>query len=342
MNMASASSLEPFWRSPSFAMWLTLAAAAFFGLIVVITLLRAEKSVANGALTVITLLAIGIAVASTIRGYGPASRATQGETRTALSTPPPLPALSCVDGFAGDAVLAACEKVVFGSAESTAAAVSYAASQIGRLTAIGDVDAAERSMTPELRALRRTVERDRYGLVAQALMARDRCSPTQCAAFRSFTETRQIVANMEEHTYDTLVTRYAAQWNAPPPSAPVAALSPSVPTGRPTNADFPSAASTPAVSIMTPEPSGGAAAQRGGPPAAAASGAPSSAANASLLSPRSTSSVPPTTPAAPAAAKKPPAPKRPPVALAPPPGAPSSAAPTQPAPPANGSAASTE
>jgi hypothetical protein len=342
MNMASASSLEPFWRSPSFAMWLTLAAAAFFGLIVVITLLRAEKSVANGALTVITLLAIGIAVASTIRGYGPASRATQGETRTALSTPPPLPALSCVDGFAGDAVLAACEKVVFGSAESTAAAVSYAASQIARLTAIGDVDAAERSMTPELRALRRTVERDRYGLVAQALMARDRCSPTQCAAFRSFTETRQIVANMEEHTYDTLVTRYAAQWNAPPPSAPVAALSPSVPTGRPTNADFPSAASTPAVSIMTPEPSGGAAAQRGGPPAAAASGAPSSAANASLLSPRSTSSVPPTTPAAPAAAKKPPAPKRPPVALAPPPGAPSSAAPTQPAPPANGSAASTE
>jgi len=41
-------------------MWLTLAAAGFFALIVLITLLRAEKSVANGALTVITLLAIGI------------------------------------------------------------------------------------------------------------------------------------------------------------------------------------------------------------------------------------------------------------------------------------------
>ena len=40
-------------------MWLTLAAAGFFGIIVLITLLRAEKSVANGALTVITLLAIG-------------------------------------------------------------------------------------------------------------------------------------------------------------------------------------------------------------------------------------------------------------------------------------------
>ena len=50
---------------------LTLAAAGFFGLIVLVTLLRAEKSVANGALTVITLLAIGVAVAANLRGFGP-------------------------------------------------------------------------------------------------------------------------------------------------------------------------------------------------------------------------------------------------------------------------------
>ena len=72
MNWAWATSLDQLWRSPTFPMWLTLAAAGFFGIIVLITLLRAEKSVANGALTVITLLAIGIAVAATIRGFGPA------------------------------------------------------------------------------------------------------------------------------------------------------------------------------------------------------------------------------------------------------------------------------
>jgi hypothetical protein len=309
MNWAWATSLEHIWHSPSFPMWLTMAAAAFFGLVVVITLLRAEKSVANGALTVITLLAIGVAVASTIRGYGPAGRTTQGEIRAASAMTPPLPALACVDGFAGDAVLAACEKVLFGSAESTAAAVSYAAAQITRLTALGDVNAAERSMTPELRALRRSVERDRYGLIAQALAARDRCTPTQCAAFRALTDSRQIVANMEAHTYDALVTRYSPSWNAPLGTAPVAMLSPSVPTGRPTNIDFPTAASTPPVSIMTAEPGVGAAASRGVPPPANNS-TPSSAANASLLSPRPTSSVAP--PAAPAAAKKPAAPKRPP------------------------------
>ena len=319
MNWAWVTSLEHIWRSPSFPMMLTLAAAGFFALIVLITLLRAEKSVANGALTVITLLAIGVAGASTLRGYGPAGRATPSETRTAAAAPPTLPALACVDGFAGDPVLAACEKVLFGSAESTAAAVSYAAAQISRLTALGDVNAAEHNMTPDLRALRRTVERDRYGLVAQVLQARDRCTATQCAAFRALTDSRQIVANMEEHTYDAMVTKYAALWNAPAASAPVAMLSSSIPTGRPTNADFPTAASTPAVSIMTPEPGSAPAPQRAAPPASAAS--PSSAANASLLSPRPTSSV---APAAPAAAKKPAAPKR----LTPP------SPPTQAAPPA--------
>ncbi|MGH6680792.1 MAG: hypothetical protein ACREDL_18110, partial [Bradyrhizobium sp.] len=38
-----------------------------------------------------------------------------------------------------------------------------------------------------------------------------------------------------------------------------------LPTGKPTNEDFPSAASTPAVSIMTPEPGSGNAARRPAP-----------------------------------------------------------------------------
>ena len=58
MKWAWAATLDQLWHSPAFPMWLTLAAAAFFALIVLVTLLRAEKSVANGALTVITLLAV--------------------------------------------------------------------------------------------------------------------------------------------------------------------------------------------------------------------------------------------------------------------------------------------
>src|SRR3989442_16016308 len=89
MNWVWASSLDHLWRSPTFPMWLTLAAAGFFAIIVLITLLRAEKSVANGALTVITLLAIGVAVAATIRGFGP-----DGPAASADRPPPSAPTAS--------------------------------------------------------------------------------------------------------------------------------------------------------------------------------------------------------------------------------------------------------
>jgi hypothetical protein len=294
MNWGWAISLDQFWRSPAFPMWVTLVAAGLFAVIVVMTLWRAEKSVANGVLTVITLLAIGIAVAATIRGFVPDR---QGET-AAISLPQPmnvaLPALSCIDDLAGDAVLAACEKALFASPESTAVAVSYAASRIARLTAQGDA-ATDANFSPEMQALRRSVERDRYGLMAQALAARDRCTPSQCAAFRALTDTSQIVANMNGRVYDGLIMRYAPSWNAPvaappPASPPLAALPPSVPTGRPTNAEFPTASSIPPVSIMNAEP---------GTPTAPR---PPATASAPLPAPRPASAAAP-------AAKRPPAPK---------------------------------
>jgi hypothetical protein len=255
MNWAWVSSLDYIWRSSAFPMWLTLAAAGFFGILVLFTLLRAEKSVANGALTVITLLAVGIAVAATIRSYGPLSPNTSDESRSLAEMSAVSPAMSCADDLAGDTVLTACEKVLFGSAESVAAAVSYTAAQLNRLYALGDVAVAERSMTPELKTLRRTLEHDRYGLVAQVLLARDHCTPSECAAFRMLTDNRQILVNMDNHLYDMLVARHAPSWNAPAGAGvPVAALGPSIPTGRPTNADFPSSSSIPPVSIMTAEP----------------------------------------------------------------------------------------
>src|ERR1700722_2670998 len=242
MNWAWANALDQIWRSPAFPMWLTLVAAGFFAIIAVITLLRAEKSVANGALTVITLLAVGVALAATARGF---SSANSGTAEDVGSSPPTasLPALACIDDLAGEAVLTACEKAVFGSPESTAAALSYAARQITRLTGFGDVAAANKNMTPEFDALRRAVEHDRYGLMAEVLVARDHCTVSDCAVFKSLTDRRRIASNIDERTYNGLVARYSAIWNMPPPpaAAPVAALIPGVPTGKPTNAEFPSA-----------------------------------------------------------------------------------------------------
>jgi hypothetical protein len=301
MNWDWAAPLDNIWRSPNLPLYLTLAAGVFVAIIVLITLLRSERSVANSVLALITLLAIGTAGAVTFRGFGSAGPTHSGEVRPVQTAAAPLPQLSCIDELAGDAVLTACEKVLFGSAESVAAAVAYAASQITLLTSLGDVATANKGGGSDLVALRRAVERDRYGLMAYVLTARDRCTPSSCRAFRSLTEPRQIVSNMEDRVYESLVTRYSSSWNTPQAAGMIAALPPSAPTGKPTNAEFPTSASTPPVSIMNPEPPLGAA------PKSAPAAAPAA---------RSVAAPPPATAPLPsqgqAAAKKPPpAPKRP-------------------------------
>jgi hypothetical protein len=267
MRNAWATTLEQFWQSPTFPMWVTLAAAGFFAIILLLTLVRAEKTVANGALTVITLLAIAIAVAATVRRFDPFGSDTMLEAR---STSPPVAsvaALSCLDGLAGEAVEAPCERALFASADVAAAAVSYTAAQISKLGPSDDPAA----QTPEQQSLRRTLERDRYGLVAQVLVARDQCGEADCQAFRLFTDTARIRANMRDRLYDSTISRYAATWNGASAASPaIAAVAPAMPTpgttGRPTTIDFPSAASIPPVNIMTSEPSN--------TPAAAAQAAP--------------------------------------------------------------------
>ncbi|MBR0960713.1 hypothetical protein [Bradyrhizobium japonicum] len=317
MNWAWATSLDQIWRSPALPMWMTLAAVGFFGLILLITLPRADRSVANGALTVITLLSIAIAGAATVRVYGPDAQSAPAEARAQGAVMASLPALSCLDDLAGDAVAAGCEKALFGAPDAAAAAVSYTAARIDRLTALGDAATVEKSLTLDMKVLRKSLERDRYGLVAHVLIVRDGCTQFDCAAFRSLTDQQQIAANMDSHLYDTLVARYAPTWNTPatapamPATAALAGLPPSVPTGKPTNAEFPSASSTPPVSIMNPEP----------PTAATRQAAP--AANAAPRAPAATSAQA-AAPAAPAAKKPPPAPKAArapaaPVPLAPPP-----------------------
>jgi hypothetical protein len=253
MNLATATSVDQIWHSPTLPIWLTLAAASCFAVIVLVALLRADRSVANGALVVITLLAVGTAGAATMRGVDAPAAAGSASTQPARTFGATLPALSCIDDLAGEAVLTACEKILFGSAESTAAAVSYTASRITQLTTFG-VASADRNISPELQALRGAIERDRYGLAAYVLLVREHCTPDECSAFRSLIDHNKIVANMDQRVYEGLVSRYAPTWNAPAVVGPLAGLPSTVPTGRPTNAEFPSAASTPAVSIMAPEP----------------------------------------------------------------------------------------
>ncbi|WP_322517438.1 hypothetical protein SR870_07845 [Rhodopseudomonas palustris] len=268
-------------HSPNLPIWAAIAASAIFVLILVIALLRADRSVANAVLGFITLLAVGIAGFASWRlfvdGAGPSLHSAEAER--AINT---TPALACVDDLAGDAVQAACERALFSSPETVAAAVSYASARLAQLTSQGDVASADKRMTPELDRLRRSIERDRYGLIAYVLTAQDRCVPDQCPAFQSLTDHSRIAANMNEHVYETTVTRAAPSWGAA--NGPLAAAAPvpggvlgvaEAPSGKPVNIDFATSSSIPPISIMTepapaaPKPAGAnAAAGHASPPAA--------------------------------------------------------------------------
>jgi len=299
----AASLVDQLWRSPSLPLWVALAAAVLLAVFIVVVLVRADKSLANGALVLIALIAVGAAVVAYVRPLAGARRAA---TADRVPTPPAsLAAMSCLDGLAGDAVEAACERPLFASAESSAAAVSYTAAQLSRLTAAAS---PEKNPSPEMSALRRAVERDRYGLVAHVLAARDGCTPSDCAFYAVIGDHNQIAANMTERTYEGLIGRYALGWNSNGAAAAPAPAPPPVsgPTGKPLSGDFPSSSSIPPVSIMTTEPPAGAASAPA-KPATAAPPKPSASTTAAAPK-RLTPKKPPAPPPAPAPAPVAPAP----------------------------------
>jgi hypothetical protein len=208
----------------------------------------------------------------------------------------PGSALACLDAGAGEAVENGCEKAVFGSAPSTAAAVAYMDARLKLLSeAAGLADKGEAGAMAALAASRRAIELDRFGIAAHVLAARDGCTADRCDAFAWVVDAGALKANLRGQVFDQYVSRYADKWNevAPQPKAPAVSQGPAAmapvasiaPSNGPMPApikpgekwDFPSAASIPPVSIMNKEPPlpKGAEASPQAPPAAqAATAAP--------------------------------------------------------------------
>lgn len=205
----------------------------------------------------------------------------------------PGSALACLDAVAGENVDAACEKALFASAATVAAATSYAAARLELLSDMAAyVKHGGRDIDGALLPLRHSLETDAYGFVAHALAVRDGCTSQNCKALEVLADASRVRANLSRQTLDRFLDRYLTAWalqpdgpgpvaDAAPPSQPT--YQPGVPGQRKTvNIDFPTAASIPAVSIMIPEPG------------AKPTPAPASAANPNPQAPASsTASVPP-------------------------------------------------
>jgi hypothetical protein len=233
---------------------------------------RARQDGSAGTFARLVLVLVGAAAAWAVTRSGSeagaerrvlAARAAELATRGAA----PGSALACLDESAGETVETSCEKALFATPESTAAAVSYVAVQLALLTDISDyARRGDTSLDPILGNLRRGVERDRFGIVAHLLALREGCAPDQCRAFALLRDSSRVKTNLIERTYDFYIVRHAGGWpaianpamaGASPPqviAVPGAAV-PTVAARTPPGAlYFPSASSIPPVNIMNAEP----------------------------------------------------------------------------------------
>ena len=245
----------------SLPVWAVVAIAAVLVLACALALVRGRGAVASLSVAIFVLI---LALAGwwardhfARRDLAAAQRALDARgfelaTRAFM----PGSALGCLDAIAGETVEAACEKALFASPEATAAAVSYVAAQLSLLASARELGRYGETASGML-ALRRTLEADRFGVVAHVLAVRDGCAPDQCRAFAWLGDTSRIKVNLAERPFDARIKTYAAGWPAvggralastPPSPAPTAAAK------VPNNLYFPSATSIPPVNIMTAEP----------------------------------------------------------------------------------------
>jgi hypothetical protein len=174
--------------------------------------------------------------------------------------------LACLDATGGETVEAACEKAIFAAPATVAAASSYTAA---RLTLLSDMAAhvkAGGNLDSVFLSLRRALEADRFGFVAHIVAVRDGCTSNRCGTLALLRDPERVRANLSAQTFDRYLDRYLPLWgqaetpvaDAGPSSTATLTANQPPPVQGPkkvvVDADFPSAASIPAISIMNPEP----------------------------------------------------------------------------------------
>jgi hypothetical protein len=281
LESATAMLTLPWWAGLAFVVLLAVFCALAF---LRAGLRQTLGAVARYSVAVLALIvAVGFLERFAARDRAAEQRileARMGEL-TARAIAPGSP-LACLDATAGETVESACERALFVSPETIAAAVAYVSARLALLAdAVAFARPGQETPDSATAALRHAAETDRFGFVAHVLAYRDNCTPAVCDAFKLLRDSSRIAANMRARTFDTLVERYAAGWSAretpAEPAAPETSSAPvaSVPApGAPMAAhyDFPSAASIPPVSIMNAEPGsppGPAAAETASEPAGA-------------------------------------------------------------------------
>lgn len=228
-------------------LWVVGVVAALLVALVVIAVIRSGLNELGSLVFRAAVIVIAVVLGwSFIRGSAERDKA---EERRALDqrsaelvsrATVPGSAIACLEATNTETVEGACERAVFASPETVAAATAYIA---GRLTLLADAHeyTARRDQGYEssIAGLRRTIAADRYGLASQVLATRDGCTADACDAFGLVYDDKKLRANMRDRLFDATVGRYAVNW--PTRTRPLASSTPAggVATPPALNATFP-------------------------------------------------------------------------------------------------------
>lgn len=263
------------------------ALAALLVLLCVVEVARARTGNWTGGLirvvlgVIVSAAIVALLFQNGVRELADTRRALEARASeiSARATMPGSP-LGCLTVDAGDAIDNACEKAVFANAASVASAVAYVDA---RLSLIEDAQrlAPDRALAGmhAMVAVRRSLERDPFGIAAHLLTVRNGCTAVRCDALALFADTGILQVNLKGRVFEGYVRRHADDWkeNAAAvakatersqdakPGDEASAPQVGTPGHMPTKFDFPSAASIPPVSIMNPEPKAAPAPNAGGP-----------------------------------------------------------------------------
>jgi hypothetical protein len=207
-----------------------------------------------GSIAAAWLLAIAGAT-----GYTFSNRSDRDEERRALdrrmlqltaSAIAPGSVLACLNANFSETVEDSCEKTIFGSPDTVAVAFAYVNARLSLLTdGLNFASRRDAGYESTLVALRRAIEADRFGFVAQVLATREGCTFAKCDALALLRDADRIRSNLNGRTFDELVARNASNWPQRGRSeTPIAAARP--PGSSTGQWNLPSSSSIPPVSIM--------------------------------------------------------------------------------------------
>lgn len=289
-------------------LWAVGIAAALFVALIVISIMRAGISEFGSLIFRVAIIVLVVAFGWTYLTR--MSEQDRADERRALDRRAaelvgralaPGSSIACLEAINSDSVEGACERAVFASPESVAAATAYLAARISLLSDAHDyITRRDQGYESSVAGQRRTIASDRYGLASQVLAARDGCTADACDAFALVYDDKKLRANLKDRLFDVTIARYAVNW--PMRTRPLASSGPSGgATGLSAgpNVSFPSSASIPPASSMTAEPPA---------PPPLASPPPAQAAAPAATPPLPTNSAPASAPRRPAPAAKQPSP----------------------------------